>query len=48
MFTPKMKMSCCDRLDWVPLVTKTRKDNDMINQIGLLYSKSETQLSGPI
>ena len=29
-------------------MTKTRQDNDVINRIGLVYAKIETQLVGPI
>lgn len=37
-----------DRLDRVLNVTKSRQDNDVIDNIGLVYFKTETKLSGPI
>lgn len=36
-FMPKTKLSCCDRLDWVPFVTKTKYDNDVTDHIGAFF-----------
>ena len=46
--TLKMKLSYRDWWDWVQPVTKIKQDNDVINRIGVVYSKIETKLSGPI
>ena len=46
--TPKMKLSCHDRLDRVWSMTKTRQDNDMTDHIVLFYTKYKTELLGPI
>ena len=46
--TPKMKPSCCDRSDLVQFVMKTKQDNDMIDNIGLVYIKTKIELSGHI
>lgn len=43
-----MKLSCHNQLDWVWFVIKTRQDKDMIDYIGLVYAKNDTELSGPI
>ena len=40
----KMKLSCFDQLDYVHSVTKTRQDNDMIDHIGLVYTKIDIEL----
>ena len=44
----KMKLSCHDRLDEMRFVTKTRKNNNMIDYIGLDYVKNDIELLGPI
>ena len=44
----KMKMSYRDQSDWVPFVTKTRQDNDVIHHIGAAYVENNTKLSWPI
>ena len=45
---PKMTLSYHDRLDQVRSMMKTKLDNDVIDRIGLVYVKTETELSGPI
>ena len=45
---PKTKLSCCDWLDRVRSLIKTRQDNDVIDHMGLDYAKTEIELSGPI
>ena len=47
-FTPKTKLSCCDRSNRVPYVTKTKQDNDVINCTSATYSKNDTEPSWPI
>ena len=44
----KIKLSCCDRLDRVQSVTKTRQDNDVTNYIGLVYVETEIEFLGLI
>ena len=36
-YMPKLKQSCCDWSDQVRYVTKTKKDNDVTDRIGLVY-----------
>ena len=36
-----MKLSCCDRSNLVQFVMKTKQDNDMIDNIGLVYIKTK-------
>ena len=43
-----MKLSYRDRSDHVQSVTRTKKDNDVTNRIGLVYAKNNIELSGPI
>lgn len=45
--TLKTKLTCHDRSNHVWSVTKTKQDNDVIDCIGLVYAKIETELSGP-
>ena len=45
---PKAKLSCCDQSNWVQFVIKTRQDNDMTNCIGIIYTETKSELSGPI
>lgn len=42
--TPKTKLRCCDWLDLVRSVIKTRQDNNMIDRIGMIYVEDETKL----
>ena len=44
---PEKKLSCRDRLNYVWFVMKTKQDNDVIDHIGLVYVKTETELLGP-
>ena len=44
----KMILSCLDWSNQVQSMMKTRQDNDMTDHIGLLHSKIETELLGPI
>ena len=37
-----------DLLDHVRSMMKTKQDNDMINRIGIIYTKNKTELSEPI
>ena len=37
-----------DLLDHVRSMMKTKQDNDMINRIGVIYTKNKTELSEPI
>ena len=46
--TLKMKLSFYDRSDWVQFMIKTKEDSDVIDCIGLVYAKAETELSRPI
>ena len=46
--TPKTKLSYHDILDWVWIVMKTRQDNDMTNHISQVYTKTETEMLGPV
>ena len=39
-----MKLSCCDRSNLVQFVMKTKQDNDMIDNIGLVYIKTKKQI----
>ena len=43
--TQKMKLGCRDSLDHVQSVMKTKKDNGMIDCIGVVYAKTEIELS---
>ena len=43
-----MKLSCREWSDQVWFVTKTRKDNDVIDCPRVVYTKNETKLSRPI
>lgn len=47
-FTPKMKLSCLDQLNWVWSMTKTRQNNDVKDFKGAIYDEKETELSRPI
>ena len=42
---PKMKLSCYDRSNWVPFMTKTRQDNDLIDHTCMVYNENDTKLS---
>ena len=42
---PKSKLNYWDISNRVWYVNKTRQDNDMINPIGVVYTKNETELS---
>lgn len=44
-FTPKMKLNCHDRSEWVWYVTKTRKNNNVTDCIGVVYIENKTELS---
>ena len=46
--TPKTILNYRDWLDRVSYMIKTRQDNDVIDCIGLVYTKIKTQLSGTI
>ena len=46
--TLKTKLSFCDWSDQVLFVIKTSQDNNVTDRIGLVYTKSETEISGPI
>nr|CAN75003.1 hypothetical protein VITISV_014929 [Vitis vinifera] len=46
--TPKMKLSCHDRLDRVSFVMKTRQDNDMSDRTSVVYAKNNNELSSSI
>ena len=37
-----MKLTCCDQSDRVRYVTKTKKDNNVTDRIGLVYVEIET------
>ena len=39
---PKMKLSCPDRLDQVPYVTKTKQDNSVTDRTSAIYTKNNT------
>ena len=43
-----MKLSCCDWLDRVRSLTKTRQYIDVMDHISLIYAENKTELSGPI
>ena len=45
---PEKKLSKCDRSDRVCFVIETRRDNDVTDHIGLVYTKTEVELSRPI
>lgn len=47
-FTLKKKLSYHDQLDLVQSMTKIKEDNDVIDHIGLVYSKTKTKLLSPI
>ena len=46
--TPKMKLRYHDQSNHVQSMMKTRKDNDAINHVSVVYAKIETKLSGLI
>ena len=41
-----MKPSYHDRLDYIQFMMKIRQDNNVIDHIGLVYSKTKIKLSG--
>ena len=43
-----MKLSYRDQSNQVRFVMKTRQNNDVTNHIGMVYTKNDTELSGPI
>ena len=45
---PKMKVRYRDWLDQVQSMRKIRQDNDVIDHIRLVYSKTKIELLGPI
>lgn len=42
--TPKTKLSSFDESDQVRSVMKTKHDNNVIDSIGVVYTKTETEL----
>lgn len=46
-FTSKTILNCCDRLDRMQFVTKTRQDKDVTDCIGMVYAETKTKLLGP-
>ena len=46
--TPKTKLSYCDQLDCVRFVMKARQDNDLIDHLGMFYTKNDIELTLPI
>ena len=46
--TLKMKLNNRDRSNWVLIVTKTSKDNDIVNCIDMMYAKKKIKISWPI
>ena len=40
-----MKLNCHDRSEWVWYVTKTRKNNNVTDCIGVVYIENKTELS---
>lgn len=42
---PRMKLSCCYRLDRVKFLMKTRHNNGMTNHTRTVYAKNEIELS---
>ena len=47
-YTPKMKLRRHDQSDRVLFMTKTKQDNNVTDHIGLVYTKNNTELLGPI
>lgn len=47
-FTSKTILNCCDQLDRMQFVIKTRQDKDVTDCIGMVYAKTKTELLGPI
>lgn len=43
--TLEMKPSCCDRLDQVQSIMKTRQGNNLINCIVMVYTENDIELS---
>ena len=43
--TPKTILNCRDWLYWMWYIMKTRKNNDMIDCIGVVYTKNKIELS---
>ena len=43
-----MKQSCRNRSDQVWFVTKTKQNNDVIDQLGLVNAENDIELLGPI
>ena len=43
--TPKTKLNCHDQSDRVWYMMKTNKDNNVTKHIGLVYTKTEIELS---
>ena len=43
-----MKLNCREWSDQVWFVTKTRKDNDVIDRTDVVYIQNKIELSGPI
>lgn len=44
-FTPKIKLNCHDRSEWVWYAMKTRKNNNVTDCIGVVYIENKTELS---
>ena len=41
---PKLKFNYWDLFDWVWSMMKTRKENNVIDRTGAVYSENETEL----